>query len=802
MKLWNNYYLRQATEILSRHATMDDAVEVMNSTFPFRVTKPALRRAFSRHIGHPPSAYLGQALQEGQPPHLRLVEEEPEPTTDRRPWSRIPAPSPKASPSVSVEGEEDPPEEEPGNRRRQTLEAIEKFKPLFAVIRKGPVSFRSLCDKLDLSPTKTERLIKEAKEAGVEVSVVHNHVGIDNEPPPHVQDTHIAPVVGERQQIAVISDTHLGSKYCMRPQLKDFIHYAYSQGVRTILHAGDVLDGNYHHSVFELTHSGLEDQTMDLIETLPQLEGLTYHGITGNHDETFWKKTGVNVGRVIQAHFQDAGRNDFYFYGDRDAFLQVHGIVVHLWHPTGSGAYARCYDEQTEILTENGWKFFKDLEESERVATLTPEHTVSWEQPTEYQTYDYKGHMYRIQSRFVDLLVTPEHDLFLAEQPHPVGPRNFERVKVEAAAERWATKWNGRWRAKKDARPQVGRKPETFTVPALGKRHNKPVPIRPLLRLMGYFVAEGCIQVGRSGHPCGRVTFSQYREVNPGVHADMAACVRAVGLSPYEGERVVDVSSRELAAVLSECGEGSENKRIPRWVMELDASLLSELFDAYLLGDGSFDECGHFSAQTKSKQLADDLQELALRLGISAAVRPCRGLWAVSFNRLKNEPRIDTPIERIPDWEGKVYDVTVPNHVIYVRRNGKACWSGNSYHPQKKVESYMALKPQLLLCGHWHQYVHIFERGVHAIACPTFQGSMSRFSRSLKGSQAQGGLLLSWDLTEHGTIRNFILEKRTYYERERPIRVHNHIDGKPIAPAVTRPTAVSAVDPQNYPSKP
>ena len=31
------------------------------------------------------------------------------------------------------------------------------------------------------------------------------------------------------------------------------------------------------------------------------------------------------------------------------------------------------------------------------------------------------------------------------------------------------------------------------------------------------------------------------------------------------------------------------------------------------------------------------------------------------------------------DYDDKIYCVTVPNHVIYVRRKGKPCWSGNSF---------------------------------------------------------------------------------------------------------------------------
>jgi len=46
------------------------------------------------------------------------------------------------------------------------------------------------------------------------------------------------------------------------------------------------------------------------------------------------------------------------------------------------------FDDQTEILTENGWKLFKDLEEGERVMTLNNETGESeWEKPMEYQEF-------------------------------------------------------------------------------------------------------------------------------------------------------------------------------------------------------------------------------------------------------------------------------------------------------------------------------------------------------------------------------------------------------------------------------
>ena len=232
------------------------------------------------------------------------------------------------------------------------------------------MGFAELCDRLDMSPSKTKSLIEEAKSLGISVRVEHNHVGIQMPvPDDRIREIGVAPVKGVRQKVAVISDTHLGSKYCLREQLKEFIHYAYSQGIREILHPGDVVDGDYRHGKFEMSHMGLDDQAQDLFDTLPHLPGLTYHGITGNHDATFTDQSGVDVGHFISNYFRERGRNDFQFYGNRGAFIKVRGAVVHLWHPRSGVSYARSYalqkhiekyssGEKPQILLAGHWHVF------------------------------------------------------------------------------------------------------------------------------------------------------------------------------------------------------------------------------------------------------------------------------------------------------------------------------------------------------------------------------------------------------------------------------------------------------------
>lgn len=224
-----------------------------------------------------------------------------------------------------------------------------KIQALVDATRK-PISFEALCDKLREAPFVVRGLIDQARANGVHLKLGNDHIQLTPaEQVRSVQGTGILPTSSDRQSVGVISDLHLGSKYCLREQLRDCVNHFYSRGIRCILIPGDLLDGCYRHGVFELSHTGLGDQTQDLFETLPHLPGLSYHAITGNHDHTFSELTGVNVGSFISGYFRDRGRNDIIFYGDCGAFIEVQGAVVHLWHPLGGMSYAKSYKLQKQI---------------------------------------------------------------------------------------------------------------------------------------------------------------------------------------------------------------------------------------------------------------------------------------------------------------------------------------------------------------------------------------------------------------------------------------------------------------------
>lgn len=229
------------------------------------------------------------------------------------------------------------------------IEALSK-----AINKPNPPTFEDLCNALRLSPRDCTALIERARAKGINVHVEHNHVGIARNY--GVYDDRVFRLSmdnasGDEVRIAVISDTHFGSKYCMRDAVKDFIHKVHAEGIRHVFHPGDFLEGMYKHAFGELSHSGLEDQVADAIASLPHLPGLYYHCITGNHDETFAKASGLNIGRYITAAFRDAGRGDVRFYGDRGALIELadSGSLIELWHPLKGSGYAKDYPIRNHV---------------------------------------------------------------------------------------------------------------------------------------------------------------------------------------------------------------------------------------------------------------------------------------------------------------------------------------------------------------------------------------------------------------------------------------------------------------------
>ncbi len=155
------------------------------------------------------------------------------------------------------------------------------------------------------------------------------------------------------------------------------------------------------------------------------------------------------------------------------------------------------------------------------------------------------------------------------------------------------------------------------------------------------------------------------------------------------------------------CYDDDRAKVIPRELFDEPVEALQDLLEGLMHSDGSVSPTGRRTYHTTSRTLADQVQELALLCGRSATVgdRPFRDgdghfgtkpRYRVTIYRPRNmTPKVGWTTAdrrsqvRLEHYAGNVYCATVPNGTLYVRRNGKPAWSGNSPFEHNSMTFYV-----------------------------------------------------------------------------------------------------------------
>ncbi len=344
-----------------------------------------------------------------------------------------------------------------------------------------------------------------------------------------------------------------------------------------------------------------------------------------------------------------------------------------------------CFDPETQLLTKTGWKPVAEIAQEDLLATLNPETDhLEWHAPDRLHSYRYQGQMYRLKTKHLDMLVTPEHDLWVCRPG-----KEYRKVK---AKDFYASK--GEWQFKKDVM-WAGREQAVF-VPQEIFRHTSQsnlivsVSMDTWLEFLGYYIAEG--RRTRTTSKGWQVQISQF--ASSSAWLDIADCLNELGYrwSYNESANRFEINSKQLYLSLGDCGDGAYLKTVPGYVQELSSRQLRIFFGTYMDGDGHRGACWEYG--TSSEQLSQDLELVLLKIGWCGSPRLVerddnfqkREHWRTRVNRKHLRPwwrkrrvlQYDLVVEEMTDYAGMVYCVTVANHLVYAKRGGKSYWSGNS----------------------------------------------------------------------------------------------------------------------------
>ena len=376
--------------------------------------------------------------------------------------------------------------------------------------------------------------------------------------------------------------------------------------------------------------------------------------------------------------------------------------------------FDRCHCQDTEVLTRVGWKTFGDVSYSDEFATLSKHGVFEYQRASEIVWHDYIGEMYALKSRSFDFLVTPNHRVITQYRPDFLREGQADYVATYArelykdfqgmratSRNNYCLPITSSWEGMEVTEKHFAADPPQYKTPP------RKITGDDYCAFMGMFLSEGNLKKGNSGRVEG-IEIHQ-RQTSKGFEPFKNLLRRVLGHDAKYLERV-DASKFAfgwygLAEHLTAFGRDCYTKRIPQEILDATPRQQKIFWDYYVLGDGCVSwtksKNGKRPARqekitTTSRIMADQLQELAQKMGYAATICETDAAAYIEEGRVINGARcaIKTSVTRYDVllktspmqsfdiektfYKGKIGCVTVPNGIIYVRRNGKAAWSGNS----------------------------------------------------------------------------------------------------------------------------
>lgn len=345
------------------------------------------------------------------------------------------------------------------------------------------------------------------------------------------------------------------------------------------------------------------------------------------------------------------------------------------WHPN-------CYSDDSKVLTNSGWKLFKDVCKDDLILSLNPTNKdVEWVGIKAIQCHRHNGDMVHFYNKSLDCLVTPEHQIVYLNK----GDGSIKRC----PALEYRKGKGGFYRGCEYDAPDIKK------IFINGKKYDFDV----FCEFMAYYLSDGSTQ-RNSGICIAQKDGQPFKQ-------DIMDCIKHLGYKPSNYGDAIYFFDCKFNSYLKQFG-GARDKYVPDEIKQASKRQIKIFLDAYTKCDGytrrrnearfigshgadfvqKREERLYFSA---SDLMVRDLSELILKVGHRPSFRkgdvgvshtsegrviksnyPC---WTISECYSTTATVFD---KKIVPYDGFVYDLTLErNHIMYIRRNGKCFWGSN-----------------------------------------------------------------------------------------------------------------------------
>jgi GTP cyclohydrolase I len=284
-----------------------------------------------------------------------------------------------------------------------------------------------------------------------------------------------------------------------------------------------------------------------------------------------------------------------------------------------------CYDSETKILTEDGWKFFKDLNKNNKVGQVDiSTRELSFVKPKRIISYKYVGKMVHVKSLSVDLLVTPDHRFCYSTEWtfYNKKDENWKIAPVSTLMNKYvviprACRWTGRDRSSVN----IGRHKIDFSI---------------FMKLFGIWISEGCTTTAGK-----RKFFVVSQGVRSAYLSEIESLfdeLRVKYIKCKSGATIqFRIEDRDFYRYFKKFGK-SGDKYIPKFIKNASPEYLNLFLDWYVKGDGHITKRKAFHFVSKSEKLMDDVQEICVKLGIGCTRQNNKAYFRMETHRTKTKP--------------------------------------------------------------------------------------------------------------------------------------------------------------------
>lgn len=355
-----------------------------------------------------------------------------------------------------------------------------------------------------------------------------------------------------------------------------------------------------------------------------------------------------------------------------DGWNESYEVVSYLMNlPNFKGVLGNhdCFSEDTEALTDSGWKSYKELTLNDKVLSLdTDTNTLCWDNINSIIVKEVDEDLYHYENIHIDMLLTGSHRVL-----------HQKRVRKGTGSYRYEKMKNLKGRV---------------IIPTGGLCQKSGIPLTDdEIRFVAWILTDGSLNSQGD-----RNYYHIYQSKEP-TKTHIRELLKRLKYSFNENERkrnIKEVCERELITeplpetTFSVSAEDSQRIKeffpekypFPTFLADMDNRQFNIFLHEVILGDGSY--CGKKESNTAvlygQKPFLDAIQILCVQNNKRAVVvMDNRGDYRLNISDYTSTCfDVEDKIKKVP-YSGKVWCLSVPKTNFFVRRNGKPFFSGNCW---------------------------------------------------------------------------------------------------------------------------